>query len=101
MSLLQYNVGAKTPGGRGTNRPQLHHSIPLYRQGYLVHHAYKVCRHCHCPKADHLVDLLVRLATGLVGTDVPEAKTEPKARAPLDFDAIFFMSRAALTTVFK
>ena len=69
--------------------------------GYLVHHAYKNCPHCHRPKADHLVDLLVRRATGLVGADVPETKIEPKAWAPLDFDAILFVSRAALMTVFK
>ena len=48
-----------------------------------------------------MMDLLVWLATGLVGADVPEAKIEPEARAPLDFDAILFVSRAALITVFK
>ena len=37
--------------------------------GYLVHHAYNNCPHCHRPRADHVVDLLVRLAMGLVGTE--------------------------------
>ena len=97
VSHLQDNVCPETPGFHEASTPLLVY-LRVWVIGSLCHNN---CLHCHHPRADHMVDLLIWLATGLVGTDVPEAKTEPKAWAPLDFDMILFVSRAALTTVFK
>ena len=97
MSHLPDNVCPETPGFLEASTPLLVY-LRVWVIGSLCQNN---CLHCHHPRADHVVDLLVRLATGLVGTDVSEAKTEPKARAPLDFDLILFVSIAALTTVFK
>ena len=86
--------GRRDSGGHRTDQTQLYYPC-ISECGHLVHHSYKVCPHCHGPKTDHLVGLLVRVATGLVGADVPEAKIELKARAPQDFDARLFVSGAA------
>ena len=44
------------------------------------------------PKADHITKLMLRLATSLVGANVPEVKLDLKERVPLDFDAKLFVS---------
>ena len=45
--------------------------------GNIVPHLYKVCPFCHGPKKDHIVKLVTRLATGLVGTNVFEGQVRP------------------------
>ena len=62
--------------------------------GYLVHHSYIVCPFCHGPKADNIVKLVTRLATGLEGTNGPQVKLDLKEWVPPDFDVNLFVSEA-------
>ena len=97
VSHLPDNVCPETPGFLEASTPLLVY-LRVWVIGSLCQNN---CLHCHHPRVDHVVDLLIWLATVLVGANVHEAKTIPKARTPLDFDAILFVSRVALITVFK
>ena len=65
--------------------------------GHIVPHLYAMCPHCKEPKKDHISRLVRELAKCLVGTNVPEVKSDLKERVLLDFDARLFVAGAAGT----
>ena len=66
----------------------------LVEGGWVVHYGYARCPHCKGTKGDHLVQLIRRLVSSLVGSNVPEVT--PKGQETLDFDPMLFVAGTAV-----
>ena len=66
----------------------------LAEGGHVVPYCYARCPHCKGTKGEHLVQLIRRLVSSLVESNVPEVG--PKEQETLEFDPMLFVAATAV-----